>query len=222
VVKSKPPQWKKGDETIILLAADAVIRNAARCGTACISGWPAAAVAGPGAERSHPLGFFNVPDTPRERVSQSLGSGVVVDAEQGYVLTNNHVIEGADDIAVTLKDGRSIEAELIGTDPDTDLAVIRISAEDLKALPWADSDHLQVGDFVVAVGNPFGLGQTVTSGIVSALGRRKFGWRPDQSARRTGWHQQRHIYAQRRQRGYRLRDSFEHGTVRTGPTDPLR
>jgi serine protease DegQ len=115
--------------------------------------------------------FFNVPDTPRERVSQSLGSGVIVDSERGYILTNNHVIEGADDIAVTLKDGRSIQAELIGTDPDTDLAVIRVEAENLSALRLADSDQLQVGDFVVAVGNPFGLGQTVTSGIVSALGR---------------------------------------------------
>jgi Do/DeqQ family serine protease len=115
--------------------------------------------------------FFNVPDIPRERVSQSLGSGVVVDSRNGYVLTNNHVIEGADDIAVTLKDGRSLEAKLIGTDPDTDLAVIRVPAERLSALMLADSDQLQVGDFVVAVGNPFGLGQTVTSGIVSALGR---------------------------------------------------
>lgn len=115
--------------------------------------------------------FFNVPDTPRERVSQSLGSGVIVDAQRGFILTNNHVIEGADDIAITLKDGRRIDAELIGTDPDTDLAVIRVSAENLRALTLADSDQLQVGDFVVAVGNPFGLGQTVTSGIVSALGR---------------------------------------------------
>ncbi|MDX1459445.1 MAG: Do family serine endopeptidase [Xanthomonadales bacterium] len=115
--------------------------------------------------------FFNVPDIPRERVSQSLGSGVIVDAARGYVLTNNHVIEGADDIAVTLKDGRSLDAELIGTDPDTDLAVIRIEPVNLRALRLADSDQLKVGDFVVAVGNPFGLGQTVTSGIVSALGR---------------------------------------------------
>jgi len=115
--------------------------------------------------------FFNVPDTPRERVSQSLGSGVIVDAEKGYVLTNYHVIARADEIAVGLKDGRSLQAKLIGTDPDTDLAVIQIPAEDLTALPLADSDELRVGDFVVAVGNPFGLGQTVTSGIVSALGR---------------------------------------------------
>jgi serine protease DegQ len=115
--------------------------------------------------------FFNVPEVPQERVSQSLGSGVIVDARNGYVLTNNHVIARADEIAVGLKDGRSLEAELIGTDPDTDLAVIKIPPEDLKALPLADSDELQVGDFVIAVGNPFGLGQTVTSGIVSALGR---------------------------------------------------
>jgi len=115
--------------------------------------------------------FFNVPDVPRERVSQSLGSGVIVDAKKGYVLTNNHVIARADEIAVGLKDGRSLQAKLIGTDPDTDLAVIQIPAEDLTALQLADSDKLQVGDFVVAVGNPFGLGQTVTSGIVSALGR---------------------------------------------------
>ncbi len=115
--------------------------------------------------------FFNVPEIPRERVSQSLGSGVIVDAEHGYVLTNNHVIARADEISVGLKDGRNLEAKLIGTDPDTDLAVIQIVAEHLSALQLANTDELQVGDFVVAVGNPFGLGQTVTSGIVSALGR---------------------------------------------------
>ncbi len=118
--------------------------------------------------------FFNVPDAPRERVSQSLGSGVIVDAEQGYVLTNNHVIAGATEISVTLSDGRTFQAEVIGTDPDTDLAMIRIPSDDLRALPLADSNSLRVGDFVVAVGNPFGLGQTVTSGIVSALGRAGF------------------------------------------------
>jgi Do/DeqQ family serine protease len=118
--------------------------------------------------------FFNIPDQPRERVSQSLGSGVIVDAERGYVLTNNHVIANADDISVTLSDGRSFAAEVIGTDPDTDLAMVKIPSENLHALPFADSNRLRVGDFVVAVGNPFGLGQTVTSGIVSALGRTGF------------------------------------------------
>ena len=115
--------------------------------------------------------FFNIPDQPRERVSQSLGSGVIVDAERGYVLTNNHVIEGADDISVTLQDGRSLDGEVVGTDPETDLAVIQVPPDNLQALGLADSEQLRVGDFVVAVGNPFGLGQTVTSGIVSALGR---------------------------------------------------
>lgn len=118
--------------------------------------------------------FFNIPDQPQERVSQSLGSGVIVDSKMGYVLTNNHVISGADEISVTLADGRTFQAEVIGTDPDTDLAMVRIPAESLQALPMADSGTLRVGDFVVAVGNPFGLGQTVTSGIVSALGRAGF------------------------------------------------
>jgi serine protease DegQ len=115
--------------------------------------------------------FFGIPNMPRERVQQSLGSGVIVDATRGYVLTNNHVIDGADDISVTLADGRTLTAERVGADPDSDVAVIRIPAENLSALTLVDSDPLRVGDFVVAVGNPFGLGQTVTSGIVSALGR---------------------------------------------------
>jgi serine protease DegQ len=115
--------------------------------------------------------FFGLPAMPRERVQQSLGSGVVVDAARGLVLTNNHVVEGADDISVTLADGRTLAGELLGADPDTDVALLRVPAENLAALPLADSSRLLVGDFVVAVGNPFGLGQTVTSGIVSALGR---------------------------------------------------
>lgn len=118
--------------------------------------------------------FFNVPDQPRERVNQSLGSGVIVDSAKGYVLTNNHVIAGADEISITLSDGRNFVAEVIGTDPDTDLAMVRIDADGLMAVPLADSSQLRVGDFVIAVGNPFGLGQTVTSGIVSALGRTGF------------------------------------------------
>ena len=115
--------------------------------------------------------FFGLPAVPRERVEQSLGSGVVVDAAKGYILTNNHVVGGADDITVTLQDGRTYKATLVGTDPDTDVAVIRINALHLQALPLADSSKLRVGDFVVAVGEPFGLSETVTSGIVSALGR---------------------------------------------------
>ncbi|MFZ5592875.1 MAG: DegQ family serine endoprotease [Pseudomonadota bacterium] len=119
--------------------------------------------------------FFGVPDAPRERPTQSLGSGVVVDAAKGYVLTNNHVIDKADEITVTLRDGRSLSAKVVGRDPEADVAVIQVPAQNLTALPLADSDKLRVGDFVVAIGNPFGLGQTVTSGIVSALGRTGLG-----------------------------------------------
>ncbi|HFC53971.1 MAG TPA: DegQ family serine endoprotease [Gammaproteobacteria bacterium] len=119
--------------------------------------------------------FFDLPQRPRERLTQSLGSGVVVDAGKGYILTNNHVIEKADEIEVTLRDGRKLKAELVGSDPATDIAVIKVKRDGLTALPLADSDRLRVGDFVVAIGNPFGLGQTVTSGIVSALGRTGLG-----------------------------------------------
>ena len=115
--------------------------------------------------------FFGAPSMPQQRVRQSLGSGVIVDADDGLVLTNNHVIEGATEVSVTLADGRTLLAEFVGADPDTDVALIRIPAEDLAAVRMARSADLRVGDFVVAVGSPFGLGQTVTSGIVSALGR---------------------------------------------------
>jgi len=119
--------------------------------------------------------FFNIPDQPIERRTQSLGSGVIVDAKRGLVLTNNHVIANADQVTVTLRDGRQLEAKIIGSDPETDVAVVQIPAENLTQVNPADSDHLRVGDFVVAIGNPFGLGQTVTSGIVSALGRSGLG-----------------------------------------------
>ena len=119
--------------------------------------------------------FFGLQNAPRERIEQSLGSGVIIDAANGYVLTNNHVIQGADDISVTLHDGRTLKAKLRGSDPDTDVAVIEIPTDGLTALPLADSSKVRVGDFVVAIGEPFGLGQTVTSGIVSALNRTGLG-----------------------------------------------
>ena len=119
--------------------------------------------------------FFNVPNQPRQQQRNSLGSGVIIDSNQGLVLTNNHVIDKADKIMVTLNDGRQLTAELIGTDPEADVAIIQIPADNLTKLPIADSSQLKVGDFVVAIGNPFGLGQTVTSGIVSALGRSGLG-----------------------------------------------
>ncbi len=119
--------------------------------------------------------FFQIPNQPRQQQKNSLGSGVIIDSAQGLVLTNNHVIDKADKIMVTLTDGRQLNAELIGTDPEADVAIIQIPADNLTALPIADSSQLRVGDFVVAIGNPFGLGQTVTSGIVSALGRSGLG-----------------------------------------------
>ena len=108
---------------------------------------------------------------PIERKFQSLGSGVIVDADKGYILTNNHVVENADQITVTLVDNRTYTAKVVGKDPDTDVAVLQIKADNLTAINLGDSDKLQVGDFVVAIGNPFGLTHTVTAGIVSALGR---------------------------------------------------
>ncbi|WP_197488468.1 DegQ family serine endoprotease [Methylomonas koyamae] len=119
--------------------------------------------------------FFNIPNNPKQQQRNSLGSGVIIDKDQGYVLTNNHVIDKADKITVTLADGRQLNAKLLGTDPEADVAVIQIPADNLTALKVADSNQLKVGDFVVAIGNPFGLGQTVTSGIVSALGRSGLG-----------------------------------------------
>src|SRR5207244_806972 len=121
--------------------------------------------------------FFNLPQRQQqeERETQATGSGVIVDAAQGYVLTNGHVVENATRIEITTKDNRRSVARLIGKDSDTDIALLQIPAQNLTALPIGDSDRLQVGDFVLAIGNPFGLGQTVTSGIISALGRSGLG-----------------------------------------------
>ncbi|MFT5224723.1 MAG: Do/DeqQ family serine protease [Polaribacter sp.] len=119
--------------------------------------------------------FFNLPRVEGIQETKNLGSGVIIDAKNGYVLTNNHVIKDAYEITVTLTDGRELKADIIGSDPDTDVAVIQVQADNLTELPIADSGQLRVGDFVVAIGNPYGLGQTVTSGIVSALGRSGLG-----------------------------------------------
>ncbi len=119
--------------------------------------------------------FFNVPDERRYKRTQAAGSGVVVDAAHGYIVTNNHVVTHADEITVTLSDGRSLDAQLVGNDPEVDLAVLKVKPDHLSEIGFADSGSLRVGDFVVAIGNPFGLNQTVTSGIVSALGRSGLG-----------------------------------------------
>ncbi|MDV3239024.1 MAG: Do family serine endopeptidase [Gammaproteobacteria bacterium] len=133
-------------------------------------------------QRAHPL--FNDPlfqyffgdqlGAERQRLQTSLGSGVIISA-QGYVLTNNHVVSGADQIQVMIRDGRSLDAKIVGVDPDTDLAVLRIQADDLPSIVIGDSSRLRVGDVVLAIGNPFGVGQTVTQGIVSATGRNQLG-----------------------------------------------
>jgi len=119
--------------------------------------------------------FFG--DRARQRQQEpqvGLGSGVIVSAD-GYLLTNNHVVAGADDIEVMLADGRQAKARVIGTDPDSDLALLKVELERLPAVSFGNSDNMQVGDVVLAIGNPFGVGQTVTSGIISALGRNQLG-----------------------------------------------
>ena len=121
--------------------------------------------------------FFGGADdliTPRKRVETSLGSGVIM-SEQGFILTNHHVIQGADAIQVSLQDGRLAQAKLVGSDPDTDVAVLKIDMKKLPVITLGHSDNLRVGDVVLAIGNPFGVGQTVTMGIVSATGRNKLG-----------------------------------------------
>ena len=121
--------------------------------------------------------FFGERQRPRQqpRRTRAVGSGVIVDAENGYLLTNQHVIDKATKIVVTLTDRRQLTAELVGADPETDIALLKVEPEELTAMPLADSDALEVGDYVVAIGNPFGLGQTVTAGIVSAVGRSGLG-----------------------------------------------
>jgi serine protease Do/serine protease DegQ len=116
--------------------------------------------------------FFDAPDlAPRERQFQSAGSGVIVDAKQGYIITNAHVVENADEITVTLLDDRAVKAKVIGADKPSDVALLKITANNLTEMPLADSSKAEVGDFVLAIGNPFALSHTVTSGIISALGR---------------------------------------------------
>ncbi|MEX0731529.1 MAG: Do family serine endopeptidase [Aquisalimonadaceae bacterium] len=120
--------------------------------------------------------FFgnDAPQQDRQRTETNLGSGVIVSTD-GFILTNNHVIDGADEIQVALNDGRSVSARVVGTDPDTDLAVLQIDLQNLPVITLGQSDEMRVGDVVLAIGNPFGVGQTVTQGIVSATGRSQLG-----------------------------------------------
>lgn len=121
----------------------------------------------------HPFFRFYGEQMPNERSASSLGSGVIV-ASDGYILTNNHVVQGAESIVVALHDGREVDAKVIGTDPDTDLALLKIDLQELPALPFNTTD-MAIGDVVLAIGNPFGVGQTVTQGIISAQGRSGLG-----------------------------------------------
>jgi len=127
-------------------------------------------------ERVNPLlrYFFGEQITPRQHLENSLGSGVIV-SDQGYIITNNHVIEGAAEIEVLLRDGRSAVATLIGTDPESDVAVLRIDLDKVPAITFNLTGNMRVGDVVLAIGNPFGVGQTVTMGIISATGRDQMG-----------------------------------------------
>jgi serine protease Do/serine protease DegQ len=118
--------------------------------------------------------FFGLPETgalPDERRARAAGSGVIIDVAKGLIVTNHHVVKDADSIIVTLTNGRQLKAELVGTDAATEVALLRIPEGDLISIPFGDSGALRVGDVVLAIGNPFGVGQTVTSGIISALGR---------------------------------------------------
>ncbi len=119
--------------------------------------------------------FGNQPDQPRQRQTQSVGSGVIINAAKGYILTNSHVVSKADEIIVTLTDRRKLKARMLGHDRGTDIAVLQVEPDGLTSIEMANSEHVEVGDFVIAIGNPFGLGQSVSSGIVSALGRTGLG-----------------------------------------------
>ena len=189
--------------------------------------------------------FFGVPPDaqPRDREFRSAGSGVIVDARNGYIVTNAHVVKNASEITITLVDDLELKAEIVGADERSDVAVLRVKDAALPAeIKLADSSKLQVGDFVIAIGNPFGLQHTVTSGIVSALGRtgyqprRARGFHPDRcrdqsrqfrrgarrARRRPGRHQFRHPLAIGRQHRHRIRDSVEHGPLDHGAADRIR
>jgi len=189
VVSTLKPEWiGRGHEAVQASAAaasaaavplPAPVRSVALVGTstAALSYSEAAKRASPAVvsitasrTRQRPDGFFFANPSRAADRQVGIGSGVIV-SPAGYLLTNNHVIEGADDIEVELGDGRNARAKTIGSDPESDIAVLRIELDKLPTLAFGDVEHLQVGDVVLAIGNPFGVGQTVTSGIVSALGR---------------------------------------------------
>jgi Do/DeqQ family serine protease len=190
VVATLKPEWVRSSglgsasSGITLLEATPIAPGAVMPGSLSVAAKQASpavvsiattqAKAPPNPYQNDPWFRFFYGDREDDSPQQGLGSGVIVSPE-GYILTNNHVVEGAQEIEVTLSDGRSAKAQVIGTDPDTDLAILRIALERLPVITLGNSDAAQVGDRVLAIGNPFGVGQTVTSGIVSALGRNQLG-----------------------------------------------
>jgi serine protease DegQ len=186
VVATLKPQWlgtSVGGVSVIEAPASIVPRGAGPAGSfssaakiasaAVVSiNTSKAAVKNPHADDPWFRFFFG--DQGRTEPQGGLGSGVIISAS-GYILTNNHVVEGADEIEVILNDTRKAKAQVVGTDPDTDLAILKIDLDKLPIIVLGNSDALQVGDPVLAIGNPFGVGQTVTGGIVSALGRNQLG-----------------------------------------------
>jgi len=181
VVATLKPQWLSGAQVTLLEAPGASagppppgsLRLAAQRASAAVVSIATSKAAERNPHANEPWFRFFFGD-PGQEAQSGIGSGVLVSAE-GYILTNNHVVEGADGIEVVLNDGRSTTAKVIGTDPETDLAVLKVTLDRLPLITWGNSESLQVGDQVLAVGNPFGVGQTVTGGIVSALGRNQLG-----------------------------------------------
>ncbi|NGZ09721.1 MAG: Do family serine endopeptidase [Nitrospira sp. LK70] len=179
-----PPAWAQGFSDIVKKTTPAVVNIAVTGGgegSRRRGGAPPGPFGAPppgdepgGGELPTPPPIPHGPPTPHGRPDQSAGSGVILDSN-GFIVTNNHVVEGATQITVTLSDRREFSAKVVGTDPKTDLAVVKIDAKDLPSLRWAEYDKLQVGDLVLAVGSPFGLSSTVTLGIISALGRGNVG-----------------------------------------------
>ncbi len=189
VVATLKPQWVERRPfsgsvgSVAVLEAPAVQRSAgpvgsfssaAKIASAAVVSINTSKAAAKNPHAGDPWFKFFYGDQGRDEPQGGLGSGVIISAS-GYILTNNHVVEGADEIEVVLADARKAKAKVIGTDPDTDLAILKIELDKLPVIVLGNSDALQVGDPVLAIGNPFGVGQTVTGGIVSALGRNRLG-----------------------------------------------
>ena len=172
-----PPVAEPAAQPVALSPSSAAVSSyaaAARRATPAVVSITARKAPQRSAQSNDPWFRFFFGDGPQQQPQVGLGSGVVVTPD-GYLLTNNHVIEGADDVEVQLTDGRTATARLVGTDPETDVAVLKVELDRVPAISFGNTDNLQVGDVVLAIGNPFGVGQTVTSGIVSALGRDQLG-----------------------------------------------